>query len=92
MFLLQIQTDGAKCLKAFSFEIWSLNFDGLNLLEKEKAVNGLPLIDLLDPIYEGCMYCRKQSRTVKGYGRQPGIDHDDEVFAYAAPMEIFDFL
>lgn len=92
MFLLQIRTDGAKCLKAFAFEIWSLNFDGLNLLEKEKAANGLPLTDLLDPIYEGCMNCRKQSRIVKGYGQQPGIDYDDEVFAYAARMEIFDFL
>ena len=69
MFLLNIQTDVAKCLKSCLKDpnwIWHLrfghlNFDGLRLLAKKNMVKGLPYVKHLDQFCEGCLY-GKQSR------------------------------
>jgi len=63
MFLLNIQNDVAKCLKACYVDaswLWylrfgHLNFGGLSLLSKEKMVRGLPSINHPDKLYEGCL-------------------------------------
>jgi len=70
IFLLNIQNDVAKCLKACYIDaswLWHLrfehlNFGGLSLLSKEKMVRGLSYINHPDQIYEGCLL-GKQFRT-----------------------------
>ena len=63
MFLLHIQSDVAKCLKACykdSSWLWHLrfghlNFGGLELLSKKEMVRGLPSISHPDQLCEGCL-------------------------------------
>jgi hypothetical protein len=63
MFLLNIQTDVAKCLKTClkdSSWLWHLrfgheNFGRLKLLAQKKMVNGLPSINQPDQLCEGCL-------------------------------------
>lgn len=63
MFLLNIQNDVAKCLKACytdSSWLWHLrfghlNFDGLERLAKKEMVRGLPSINHPDQLCEGCL-------------------------------------
>ncbi|TYK18362.1 Retrovirus-related Pol polyprotein from transposon TNT 1-94 [Cucumis melo var. makuwa] len=69
MFLLNIQTDVAQCLKSCLKDpnwIWHLrfghlNFDGLRLLARKNMVKGLPYVKLPDQLCEGCLH-GKQSR------------------------------
>ncbi|KAL0537088.1 hypothetical protein IC582_026058 [Cucumis melo] len=69
MFLLNIQTDVARCLKSCLKDpnwIWHLrfghlNFDGLRLLARKNMVKGLPYVKLPDQLCEGCLH-GKQSR------------------------------
>lgn len=66
MFLLNIQTDVAKCLKPCLKDpnwIWylrfrHLNFDGLRVLAKKDMVKGLPYVKHPDKFCEGCL-CSK---------------------------------
>ncbi|KAE8709398.1 Agamous-like MADS-box protein AGL6 [Hibiscus syriacus] len=63
MFLINIQNDVAKCLKACykdSSWLWHLrfghlNFGGLELLSKKEMVKGLPCINHPDQLCEGCL-------------------------------------
>ena len=63
MFLLNIQNDVAKCLKAcYKDNAWlwhlrfgHLNFGGLKLLSEKEMVKGLPSISLPDQFCEGCL-------------------------------------
>ena len=63
MFLLNIQNDVAKCLKACYKDaswLWHLryghlNFGGLDLLSKKNMVRGLPSINQPDQLCEGCL-------------------------------------
>ena len=67
MFLLNIQNDVAKCIKACSRDLswlWHLrlghlNLGGLQLLAKSKMVRGLPSIKHLDQLCEGCFLGKK---------------------------------
>ena len=69
MFLLNIQSDVARCLKACvkdSSWLWHLrfghlNFGGLTLLSRKKMVKGLPSINHPDQLCEGCLI-GKQAR------------------------------
>ena len=69
MFIIKIQSDVAKCLKAFvgdSSWLWHLrfghlNFDSLNSLSRKHMVNGLPHIDHANQLCEGYLF-GKQSR------------------------------
>ena len=69
MFLLNIQTEVIRCLKAcFKDSSWlshlrfgHLNFGGLQLLAKMKMVRGLPSIEHPNQLCEGCLL-GKQSR------------------------------
>jgi len=70
MFLLNIQNNVAKCLKACNIDaswLWhlqfgQLNFEGLSWLSKEKMVIGLPSINHPDQLCEGYSH-GKQFRT-----------------------------
>ena len=63
MFLLNIQSDVAKCLKTCYKDVswlWHLrfghlNFGGLDLLSKKEMVRGLPSIKHPDQLCEGCL-------------------------------------
>ena len=63
MFLLNIQSDIAKCLKAcyndnsllWHLRFGHLNFGGLKLLFKKEMVKGLPSINHPDQLREGCL-------------------------------------
>ncbi|KAE8673808.1 hypothetical protein F3Y22_tig00111772pilonHSYRG00252 [Hibiscus syriacus] len=63
MFLINIQNDVAKCLKAYYKDaswLWHLrfghlNFGGLELLSKKGMVKGLPRINHHDQLCEGCL-------------------------------------
>ncbi|KAK4854716.1 hypothetical protein QYF36_000407 [Acer negundo] len=69
MFMLNIQTDAAKCLKpclkysSWAWHLWfgHLNFGGLRLMAKKNMVNGLPYIKHPNQFCEGCFF-GKQSR------------------------------
>ncbi|KAL0553618.1 hypothetical protein IC582_007518 [Cucumis melo] len=69
MFLLNIQTDVAKCLKSCLKDpnwIWHLrfghlNFDGLRLLARKNMVKGLSYVKHPDQLCEDCLH-GKQSR------------------------------
>ncbi|KAE8697001.1 hypothetical protein F3Y22_tig00110637pilonHSYRG00668 [Hibiscus syriacus] len=63
MFLINIQNDVAKCLKAcyknaswlWHLRFGHLNFGGLELLSKKKMVKGLPRINHPGQLCEGCL-------------------------------------
>ncbi|KAE8684274.1 hypothetical protein F3Y22_tig00111146pilonHSYRG00032 [Hibiscus syriacus] len=63
MFLINIQNDVAKCLKAcykdaswlWHLRFGHLNFGGLELLSKKEMVKGLPHINHPDQLCEGCL-------------------------------------
>lgn len=63
MFMINIQNDVAKCLKAcykdaswlWHLRFGHLNFGGLELLSKKKMVRGLPSINHPDQLCEGCL-------------------------------------
>ncbi|KAE8706056.1 Detected protein of unknown function [Hibiscus syriacus] len=63
MFLINIQNDVAKCLKAcykdaswlWHLRFGHLNFGGLELLSKKEMVKGLPRINHPDQLCEGCL-------------------------------------
>ncbi|KAE8729726.1 hypothetical protein F3Y22_tig00003403pilonHSYRG00088 [Hibiscus syriacus] len=63
MFLINIQNDIAKCLKAcykdaswlWHLRFGHLNFGGLELLSKKEMVKGLPRINHPDQLCEGCL-------------------------------------
>ena len=63
IFMLNIQNDLAKCLKACYKDItwlWHLrfghlNFRGLEFLSKKEIVRGLPSISHLNQVWEGCL-------------------------------------
>lgn len=63
MFLLDIQTDVAKCLKAcvkdtswlWHLRLGHINFGGLKLLAQKGMLMGLPFIDQPDQLCEGCL-------------------------------------
>ena len=71
MFLLNIQHDVPKCLKACYNEpswLWHLrfghlNFGGLKLLEKKEMVRGLPCINQPDQLCEGCLLGKQSRRS-----------------------------
>ncbi|CAN1222821.1 Retrovirus-related Pol polyprotein from transposon TNT 1-94 [Linum grandiflorum] len=70
MFVLNIQSETAKCLKTCVTEdnwLWHLrfghlNFGGLKLLGQKKMVHGLPIINHPEQLCEGCLV-GKQFRT-----------------------------
>ncbi|KAE8721075.1 hypothetical protein F3Y22_tig00016885pilonHSYRG00007 [Hibiscus syriacus] len=63
MFLINIQNDVAKCLKAcykdaswlWHLRFGHLNFGGLEMLSKKEMVKGLPRINHPDQLCEGCL-------------------------------------
>ncbi|KAE8671999.1 hypothetical protein F3Y22_tig00111877pilonHSYRG00324 [Hibiscus syriacus] len=63
MFLINIQNDIAKCLKAcykdaswlWHLRFGHLNFGGLELISKNEMLKGLPRINHPDQLYEGCL-------------------------------------
>ena len=63
MFMLNIQNDLSKCLKAcykdttwlWHLQFGHLNFGGLQFLSKNEMVRGLPSISHLDQVCEGCI-------------------------------------
>lgn len=63
MFLLDIQTDVAKCLKAsvkdtswlWHLRLGHMNFGGLKLLAQKGMLMGLPFIDQPDQLCGGCL-------------------------------------
>ena len=69
MFLLNSQTDVAKCLKSYlkdpnyiwHLRFWHLNFDGLRVLARKDMVKGLSYVKHPDQFCEDCLY-NKQSR------------------------------
>ena len=76
MFILKIQNDVAKCLKAcvgdsswlWHLRLGHLNFDGLNSLSKKHMVNGLPHINHPNQICEACQERAFQRNLVKSKG------------------------
>ncbi|KAE8707740.1 TMV resistance protein N-like [Hibiscus syriacus] len=67
MFLINIQNDVEKCLKAcykdaswlWHIRFGHLNFGGLELLSKKEMVKGLPRINHPDQLCEGCLAGKK---------------------------------
>lgn len=69
MFLLNLQTDVAKCLKSsvkdmswhWNMRLGHVNFGGLKMMVQKKMVHGLPSFNHPDQLCEGCQV-GKQSR------------------------------
>lgn len=67
MFLLNIQNDVSKCLKAYyddalwlwTFQFGHLNFGSLSVMSKHNMVRGLPSINHLDQLCEGYLLGKK---------------------------------
>ena len=71
MFLLNIQSDAAKCLKSclkdsswmWHLRLGHLNFGGLRLLAKRNMVKGLPFVQHPDQFGEGCIFGKHSRRS-----------------------------
>ncbi|KAL4017193.1 hypothetical protein IC575_024869 [Cucumis melo] len=71
MFLLNIQTDVAQCLKSCLKDpnwIWHLrfgllNFDGFKLLARKNMVKGLPYVKHPDQLCEGCLHGKQLRKS-----------------------------
>ena len=71
MFLLNLKTSGAKCLKScvdnpsliWHMQFGHLNFGGLKALGYKKMVKGIPAIDHPDQLCEACLLGKHSRRS-----------------------------